>query len=152
MEPLEPFPSEVREQNLAEHRRLREAAARLAGHVRECDCSTLRAPLAESIAALLDQLRTHLASEDATLGPVLAHIDPWGALRAARLEERRRSEVAKLTQMLERLAEPLHEGPLRVHVLEFVDWIEDELSNEEREHLDANLLRDDAIVIDPFGG
>jgi len=152
MEPSEPSPSEVREQSLDEHRRLRETAVRLAAHVRECDCSTLRAPLAQAVAALLDQLRAHLAHEDATLGPILAHIDPWGPLRAASLEERRRGELAKLTEVRARLAEPVREGSLRTHLLEFVDWIDDELSKEEREHLDADLLSDDAIVRDAFGG
>ncbi|MFI5289166.1 MAG: hemerythrin domain-containing protein [Polyangia bacterium] len=152
MEPDEPFPSEVREMNLEEHRRLRESAAELAAHVRGCDCASLRKPIAESIAALLDQLRRHLDHEDATLGPLLAHIDPWGAERAARLGERRRIELGRLAEMIERLSEPMRDGPLREHVLRFVDWIENELSREEREHLDADLLRDDPMTRDSFGG
>lgn len=152
MEGRELLPSEVRERCLAEHRRLRESAERLVAHVRGCDCATLRKPIAESIAALLEQLHAHLLRQEKELEPLLAHIDPWGPLRAAHLEEQRRLELGRLGRMLERLAEPIGEGPLRVHVLEFVDWIENELSKEEREHLDAELLRDDLIVRDGFGG
>jgi hypothetical protein len=46
----------------------------------------------------------------------------------------------------------MRDGPLREHVLRFVDWIENELSREEREHLDADLLRDDPMTRDSFGG
>ncbi len=149
---MESFPSEVRERSLAEHRRLRDAASRLAEHVRGCDCATLRAPIAEAILALLDQLRAHLEDEDASLGPLLAHVDPWGSLRAAELEARRRAQVGRLAELLERVSEPVHEGPLRVRVLEFVDWLEEELAREEREQLDPKLVRDDVVVIDAFGG
>lgn len=148
----EPLPSEIRARSVDDHLRLREGAARLAEHVRACDCAELRAPLAESIAALLEQVRAHLDCEDAALGPLLARIDAWGPVRAAHLAERRRVEVARLAEMLERLAEPMREGPLRDRVLEFVDWLGDELDREEREHLDAALLRDDTWCSDGFGG
>jgi hypothetical protein len=92
---------------------------------------------------LLDELRAHLDREDAALGPVLADIDAWGPERLARLHEHRRIELARLDEMVDRLAEPLREGPLGPHVVRFVAWIEAELAREESE---AGVLRDDVVV------
>ena len=151
MEPHEPTPSEIRTRSLREHQRLREAASRLVERARACDCSELRPPLAQAIAMLLDELRVHLEREDAALGPVLAEIDPWGAQRVVRLREHRRIELGRLAEMIERLGQPLRDGPLGAHVLRFVAWIEAELAREEREELDADLLRD-GVVVDGLDG
>ena len=98
------------------------------------------------IASLLDRLREHLDNEDATLGPVLQYLDPWGPLRAANLCERRRAEVTRIADMLGHLAKPLRAGPLWSHLLGFIDWMEGELSSEERQVLNPYSLRDDLVV------
>jgi hypothetical protein len=146
MQPYEATPSEIRMRYLCEHQQLRDAASRLVEQARACDCSELRAPLSQAIATLLGELRAHLEREDAALGPVLADIDAWGPQRVARLREHRRIELARLTEMVDRLREPLREGPLGPYVLQFVAWIEAELAREESEELDAGLLRDSPVV------
>lgn len=146
MQPNEATPSEIRTRYLREHERLRDAASRLVEQARACDCSELRAPLSQAIAALLDELRAHLEREEAALGPVLAEIDAWGPERVAHLREHRRVELASLAEMVDRMAEPLREGPLGPHVLRFVAWIEAELAREESEELDAGVLRDSPVV------
>jgi hypothetical protein len=145
------WPSSIRKRHLEAHTRLRESAARLAEHARGCDCTELRAPLARAIVELFEQLRAHLEEEDRTLAPLLEDIDAWGPVRAQRLRERCRAELVRVVGMLERLAEPLTEGPLRSELLSFIDWMTDELAREEAEHLDEQLLRDDPVVLDESG-
>jgi|GEM_PF-4390605 len=140
---MEPFPSEIRELNLAEHRALRDAATRLKEQVQDCHCSSLPGPIVCVIASLLDRVRKHLDEEDATLGPVLQHLDPWGPLRAANLCERRRVELTRIAEMLGRLAKPLRDGPLWSHLLGFIDWMEGELFAEERQVLNPYSVGDD---------
>ncbi len=151
MELYEPTPSQIRMRYVREHERLREAASGLAEQVRACDCSELRAPLAQAIGTLLEQLRAHLEREDAALGPLLSDIDAWGPQRVERMREHRRIERTRLAEMIERLAEPLREGPLGAQVLRFVAWIEADLAREEREELDGDVLRD-SVVVDGLDG
>jgi hypothetical protein len=146
MESHEPMPSQIRTHSVREHQRLRDAATGLVEQARACDCSQLRPPLARAISSLLDELREHIEREDARLGPVLAEIDAWGPQRVERLQEHRRIELATLAEMIQRLGQPLRDGPLGAHVLRFVAWIEAELAREEREELDADVLRDDVVV------
>jgi hypothetical protein len=145
-------PSELREHILADHRMLRGAAARLGELVQRCDCTAPTRPTCASIAGLLDLVRVHLEEEDAALGPVLQHIDPWGPVRAAHLQERRLAERERMSEMLARLAHPLDDGPLRAHVLAFVEWLDGELTIEEQEELSERLLGDDPILDDTFTG
>ncbi|HXU72281.1 MAG TPA: hypothetical protein VN947_23315 [Polyangia bacterium] len=100
--PLATESLEIRAQSLADHQALRRATARLRERVQGCDCAALPYPTGEAIATLLDRLRAHLDDEDATLGPMLQHIDPWGPVRAAQHEERRRVERARIAELLTR--------------------------------------------------
>lgn len=150
--PLATEPLEIRAHSLADHQALRRAAARLRERVQGCDCAALPYATGEAIATLLDMLRAHLDDEDATLGPILQHIDPWGPVRAAQHEERRRVERARIAELLARLADPLRDGPLREHVLRFVDWLEGDLTAEEERDLGERLLSEDPIVGDAFTG
>lgn len=145
-------PMDLRERSLAEHRAWRQAAEALRAWVADCDCTELPPSTSQAIGALLEQLRRHLDAEEAELRPILQHVDAWGAVRAARLTEARQSERARLAGLMAQLAHPLDEGPLRVHVLNFVDWVGRQLEAEEQEELSERLLDEDPIRDDTCGG
>lgn len=146
-------PSEIRSIILEEHgelrRRLAGIEALLDGVLR--GDATTRRELRACFDALCQLFVTHIAHEEAILRPVLADIDNWGPVRielmdAEHVEQRER--VAELS----RLSPDEEPGVYVRRVREFVADLRADMDAEERECLSPNVLRDDPISIDEFGG
>ncbi|MHB8874673.1 MAG: hemerythrin domain-containing protein [Myxococcaceae bacterium] len=144
-------PSEVRSRILQDHERLRLAIAELEALVAAAGEGRPAAGLRERTAALLVLLEAHLALEDRLLFPAIHATDSWGPIRAARLQENhleQRAELARLTSLTTRVSETQLCEAVRVLSRD----LRDDMHREEAELLDPDLLRDDLVTIDGFGG
>lgn len=133
----------VRREILDEHTELRAIIAKIRG-AGDPGC------LALATAELLDRLAAHLEHEDAVLAPVLRTIDAWGPERARRLRDDHVAQRAQLAQLRRELA-TTPEAALASTVRAFVDALVADMESEERDVLDAALLRDDCVTVE-FGG
>jgi iron-sulfur cluster repair protein YtfE (RIC family) len=97
---------------------------------------------------LTDLLR-HIDHEEAVLRPVLAQGDAWARLRVEALDREHREQRAKLAELagLDPSSTPFVE-----RVREALGWIRVDMAGEEKSLLTPEVLRDDIIVIDSFGG
>jgi hypothetical protein len=135
----------VRKRILAEHDRLREAGERVIA-------AEGPAKLALAANALLDLLAEHLAHEDDLLAPVLRTIDAWGEERERRLRQDHAEQRAEIEHLRAALAQPSPIVPsLAATLRQFVDRLRGDMAMEERDVLTPELLRDDAIIVEPGG-
>ncbi len=133
----------LRRQILAEHVELRAAIAKVA-------TAEEPARLMLATSALCDLLEDHLAFEDEVLEPVLRRIDAWGAERARRLREEHAEQRMRLRQLRRDVATAPALALAR-EVQPFLETLLTDMAAEERDVLDPDLLRDDAVSVE-FGG
>ena len=133
----------VRRRILAEHRELRKAIAKV---------NAADDPYKVTLAAraLLDRLIDHLDLEDQILEPLLRGIDAWGPERARRLREEHASQRTQVATLRTALA-TAPTAELATLARLFVDELLADMADEERDVLNAELLRDDCITVE-FGG
>ena len=149
-------PSEVRERVLGDHEAIRERLGRLETLLdrvhqgsREADWSELRRVALE----LLERLRTHMRWEDRYLIPALREADAWGEERAARLRAdhgAQRDQHSDFDQRLSDRACP--NSRVASDVSRLIELLREDMREEERDLLDARVLRDDVIAIDAEAG
>lgn len=148
-------PSEVRDRVLHDHASLRasvETVDSLARRVIEGGTESI-GELRAAAAALLEALQTHMAWEDRHLAVALREADAWGPEREARLASDHREQRQILTHVLAALTDP--DRPVRVQARVLRDWaslLREDMREEERELLDAQVLRDDVVGIDVEAG
>ncbi len=142
-------PSEVREQILAEHRRvlsLLDSTERCASLVAEGrgDESELR-----RLAHVLEQVLGELIDEESEiLEPQLRDVDAWGDLRARQLERSHRRQRALLATVREiAQARGVEPHMLGAQMLRTIAGIRADLQKEERRFLHPDLLRDDLVIV-----
>lgn len=153
-------PSEVLTRIKYEHAELRERLSRLETHLAaltegESNASALVLEHARGLSA---RLAEHVDLEDALLAPTLRATDAWGEQRADALIGHHVEQRREIDALLEKLAEL---GPrddawtvvaLVCTVRDFAADLERDMAHEERELLDADLLRDDVVSIAPEAG
>jgi len=130
---------------LEQHRSLRALLAEArAGAARlsrgEGSAGELRRRLGELRAACEE----HMRDEEDRLAPVLARIDAWGPERL----ERMREEHAHQRAALARLATEEPGTDLAKDAVALAEVLESEMRAEERDILDASVLRDDPLTLD----
>lgn len=148
-------PSEVRRRILSEHEQLRLLIAEvdaLAERVHSGDVEQA-SRLREQGCELHRQLCLHLDLEDAILVRALREVDAWGEARAEELATEHRDQRELLAYLVQRLEDTTRPPTLLVQdLLHFTALLRDDMTREEREVLDEELLRDDVIGIDVNSG
>jgi iron-sulfur cluster repair protein YtfE (RIC family) len=145
--------AEIRKAILEEHRLLRariDAVQAALDEPRAPDAPVPRRLLAALDGFLSDFLK-HIAHEDVVLRPLLATVDAWARERVEHLdaEHREQRERLQALSMMSPLADP---AAFTARVQETLAWIRADMDGEERELLTPEVLRDDVVVIDSFGG
>ncbi len=149
-------PSEVRQTILEDHEKLREELAELARislKVATAEPGDLAPLLRDRGEAFLEHFLRHLALEDAHLKPAVRDADGWGEARAQRLEDEHTHQRQLLEGILGRLRdESFPEAELALELRGLVEVIREDMQQEEKVMLDANLLRDDVVGVDVEAG
>jgi hypothetical protein len=135
---------------MSQHRELRVLVA----NVRAAALEVLESASDDSVALrnLIGELRSemekHLAAEEALLGPVLARIDAWGPVRLDLMRAEHAHQRAVLAVLRSDRAGALSPSVLSRRVLGLLDDILADMDAEDRDLLDARVLRDDLIQLD----
>ncbi len=104
--------------------------------------------LRQQIGALRLEMESHLASEEALLGPILERIDAWGPVRLELLRAEHAHQRAILELLRSDRAAALSPQLLSRRLLGLLDDILTDMDAEDRDLLDARVLRDDLIQLD----
>ncbi|MBI3184028.1 MAG: hemerythrin domain-containing protein [Myxococcales bacterium] len=147
-------PSEVRKALLIEHARLRRRArvlARLADLSLRGDARR-SGRLRDAVARMAGSLERHVASEEKLLFPLLAEGgDAWMTLRIERLRRVHEVHLGALSRLKD-LGRNGDAGGLAQAALPVCATVREDLEAEDRDILRPELLRDDTVVPESFGG
>ncbi|MBI5363904.1 MAG: hemerythrin domain-containing protein [Planctomycetes bacterium] len=144
-------PSEIRQTILDEHGHLRRKIATIEAHLMP---SLARLPrwredLAREIEELSIAFHAHLETEERLLPTVLTDVDPSGPMRLAAMAREHAAQRAALSSIMRHpVADPQYDASLR----QFLRVLVRDIDDEERDLLGPDVLRDDSINIDAFGG
>jgi hypothetical protein len=102
--------------------------------------------LAACIGRLASALQAHNEHEERLLKGFLATVDAWGPARAEIMNERHAAEHKELhAELADSSLEPERAAALLGRLLEHMEY-------EEQAFLNEDVLREDSIVINAFGG
>lgn len=151
------YPSTAREEALALHSELRAALREALVHAARVQHGELaaREPLRQAARALVEASRKHLAAEERDLTPLVQAIDAWGDVRRQRLEQAHaleRESVAEVSAALSTAQEDVQTERLIRALDGLARHLLPSLRSVERDVLDPDVLRDDALVPDQFAG
>jgi iron-sulfur cluster repair protein YtfE (RIC family) len=145
--------SQVRSLILDEHTILRNVLEDIEDSLGEM---TRRVPgavrrLRASLRTFQDAFLRHLSHEETVLRPLLKDVDAWGPARVEAMDEEHCAQRAALAE-LSRLALDQDLDCTVMRVEEFIRRLRADMDGEEQRALSEEVLRDDIIVIDTFGG
>jgi hypothetical protein len=141
-------PAQVRDMVLRDHEELKAKLAHLYRVIAHADVQAM----AREARVLLHKLAAHLELEDAMLAPVLRTIDAWGPVRADRLNEDHTAQRREISELLHFLEESEDAERIADRVSRFAETLERDMKEEEHDVLSSELLRDDTVSTDAFGG
>jgi len=137
---------------LAQHKQLRErivdvgeASANVLASD-EADLPVRASEMERAIGVFADEMRTHLATEEELLGPILERLDAWGPVRLDLLRSEHAHQRAVLHALHVGCRLGAREMARRARML-IADVLLD-MDAEERDLLSEDLLRDDPIILD----
>lgn len=137
--------SQMRAELCEEHAQLRamiDVVRRLAA--RPSQGTAGREALRGAVVQLADALRRHNLREEELLGGIIPTVDAWGPVRAEIMDEEHVAEHEELyAALLGQDGQPVES---------LLDRVLDHMAREEAAFLNEDVLRDDVIVTDYFGG
>jgi iron-sulfur cluster repair protein YtfE (RIC family) len=138
---------------LAEHRILRQLLDRTLEHA-QAPTQGGRERLFEVLAELAHEMGDHIDMEERLLEPILREGDAWGDERVEKMREHHRAERTVLLRELHRLgsARELDAAGLTKDVTKVCAAVRRHLDLEEREYLNARVLRSDPVLPDAEDG
>ncbi len=137
---MELAPSVVRQIVLEEHGQIRRKLGKIEDLIQRKDYSTLQNAFSE----LAHFFLKHIQTEEHILRPVLKDLDAWGDVRVDRMNKEhaeQRVVVGKLDEMV-RTKQPAEFVP---EIQKFVVELYKDMSSEEAECLNPDVLKDDPI-------
>ena len=145
--------SQVRSLILDEHTILRNVLEDIEDSLGEM---TRRVPgavrrLRASLRTFQDAFLRHLSHEETVLRPLLKDVDAWGPARVETMDEEHRTQRAAIAELSRLALDQDVDGTIQ-HIEEFVRRLRADMDGEEQHALSEEVLRDDIIVIDTFGG
>lgn len=144
-------PSEIRQTILDEHAHLRRKIATIEAHLMPnlARMPRWREDLAREIEELSLAFHAHLETEEQLLRSVIPEVDPAGPMRLLAMERDHAGQRAALSSIMRHpVADPQYDASLR----QFLRVLVRDIDDEERDLLGPDVLRDDSINIDAFGG
>ncbi len=141
--------SQIRTTILEEHERLRDRMKQLETSLDGRAGSSSAFPVA--LKGFLVEFLKHIAHEEELLRPVLAQVDAWARQRVESLDREHQDQREKLSELAQ-MDPPADAQAFVARVREALEWIRLDMAGEEKTLLTPELLRDDIIVIDSFGG
>jgi hypothetical protein len=143
--------SDIRKTILREHEQLRALMSGLQAQL-EAASEAVPASLPEALQVFLDEFLRHIAHEEAILRPALAHVaDAWAQERVEAMDAEHGEQRDRLRALAQ--AEPWADPKGFVQrARETLEWIRLDMAGEEKSLLGPELLRDDIIILDSFGG
>lgn len=144
-------PSEVRARILTEHGAIRTELDQLEALINRAEAGPSSAPeLPAQVEAFTEGLLRHIADEEHLLRPTLAEIDAWGRQRVEKLDDGHAAQRARVDRLKGLAAGP--RAPWLAELRALIASLREEMIFEEKDCLSPNLLRDDTVTIDYFGG
>jgi iron-sulfur cluster repair protein YtfE (RIC family) len=138
--------SEIRTIILGEHQQLRQQMQALQATLEKSPSG-----LGPALQAFLGDFLRHIAHEEVLLRPVLAQVDAWARQRVDAMDVEHAEQRERLQALA--LVDPAQDPQAFVgRVQETLEWIRLDMAGEEKSLLSPDLLRDDIIVLDTFGG
>lgn len=149
---MAPKPSEVRALILREHVELRGLLVDVEHALQRASQDTgARAQLQGKLAFFCERFLAHIAQEEKILEPVLADIDNWGPVRIEQMEAEHAQQRATIHDLVQ-LRPETDLASYADRVRGFLREVLTDMAAEEHECLSPDVLRDDTINIDAFGG
>lgn len=146
-------PGEIRKVLLREHADIR---ARMDETRRAIAIWTNGDPAREELryclASLADTMRKHNLHEEELLREIVPTIDAWGPARAEIMDEEHVKEHDDLYAALVQAGTASEASVAKPIVNHLLQALLEHMEKEEKTFLAEDVLRDDAIVIDSFGG
>lgn len=145
-------PSEIRVELLGHHAALRRMIRETCNVAERAQQSDLpREELHALAVRVADSLRAHNRREEELLRGIIVAVDAWGPARDAVLSEEHVNEHDELEAVIA-LADSESDVAGAACLIAVLNRVLDHMTREEKAVLGEDLLRDDAVVIDYFGG
>ena len=146
-----PKPSEIRERILAQHAQLRTQLDALEKAAAELEADGDMGPVKAAAKDVHDRLFAHVKEEEQLLVPALREADGFGPVRVDALRQEHREQRELLDGICLGVLDAHSSAEVKERVDDLVRRIREDMEEEERTHLDPNLLKDD-LVTTSFGG
>jgi len=137
---------------LQQHAALRELIAQVTAQCDHLSDPASDLELRTLIGKLTVALGEHNRFEEASLRGIIAHLDAWGPQRESLMDSRHREEHRLSLEALDHSFSTQQRDERIPTLRKLLDSLLDHMRHEEREVLHPNVLRDDVITADPFGG
>jgi hypothetical protein len=145
------YPSRVAKILLAQHHSLRELFDTALAWT-HAEPAPGVGTLAEVVGRIAAELDAHNRLEEEALEPLLRRVDAWGPERISRMLEHHRAEHAAFVDDLCRLSMADDPAVARAALAELAEAVSRHMDQEERDFLNARVLRDDIVALDASGG
>ena len=144
--------TKLRDLLLQQHAALRELIAQITAQSDHSTDPARDEELRKLIGKLTVALGKHNRFEESSLRGVIVHLDAWGPQRESLMDSRHHEEHQLSLEALEQsfALQPRPERAAALHRI--LEALLTHMKHEEREVLHPNVLRDDVITADPFGG
>jgi hemerythrin-like domain-containing protein len=145
--------SKIRTELLEQHGEIRARADEVRAAMDELKMGpAARDVLRGALARLADAVRNHNAREEELLEDVIPHVDAWGPARAEVMVESHGEEQQEIyAALVEAGANPDSDAAIRV-VTELLDRMKERMAVEEKLLLGEDVLHDDLVPREYFGG
>ena len=144
--------SQLREQLLLQHASLRELVSEVAAQNARSQDEAGDEQLRRTLGKLSAALSEHNRFEETSLRGIIVKLDVWGPQRESLMDSRHHDEHRLALEALEQSFATKQRSERTERLAKLLDSILDHMKHEEREILHPNVLRDDVITADPFGG
>ena len=144
--------SKLREQLLQQHAALRELIAEVGAQNQRSQDQAGDDELRRALGKLTVALGEHNRFEESSLRGVIAKLDAWGPQRESLMDSRHHDEHLLTLEALEQSFGTPQRAERAPQLRKLLDALLDHMRHEDREVLHPNVLRDDVISADPFGG
>lgn len=144
--------SEIAAELIDEHGNLRGLIQRVRDVLEFADEDDAKPVLVVRLGALIHALELHNRHEQTLLADVIQMVDAWGPVRRARMDEHHRASHARLTKGLRAAVAASTFAAASRAARSALDALIVHMDEEEQDFLNANVLREDGLVIDQTGG
>ena len=145
-------PSEIRTIILEEHCALRRRLLEIETGVNLVEAGTgSHGELHGALQRFYELFLLHITHEETILKPALREIDNWGPVRIELMDVEHAEQRLTIRALSQLTAEPDVKAYI-ARIRGFVEEVRLDMAAEERDFLSQDVLRDDSISIDAFGG